>query len=184
MKTGNLKTLSAGVAAISAAMLMGYQAQAGFYTVGDPVGIGSWGQGQTWYQTWAETGIGPFDQIEAIARPASAIFADPALANFSDGSWQNYPVDATHAVGYGPSVSTLQFDTFFTISPSSSFTFDLYAWNGNTLADSVRATWTGSTWTYGTADQNVTRTMVPEPTALLLLPLGALAFGAWRRRTA
>ena len=179
MKTTFLKAFSA-VAAFGLAMTC-QRAEASFYTVGDPGGAGSWGPGLTWYQTWAETGVGSFDQIEAIARPASAIFASPGLGNFSPAGWLDYDVDATHAVAAGSSLSTLQFDTIFTISPATMFTFDLYAWNGNTLADSVRATWTGSTWVYGQADQNVTRTVVPEPTSLVLLSLGAFALRFVRR---
>ena len=179
MKTTVLKVFSA-VAVLGLAMTC-RQAQASFYTVGDPNGSGTWGPGLTWFQTWAEAGVGNFDQIEAIARPASSIFASPGLGTFSAAGWADYDVDATHAVAYGPSVTTLQFNTIFNISPSTTFSFDLYAWNGNTLADSVRATWTGSTWTYGQADPNVTRTVVPEPTVLALLPLGALALRFVRR---
>jgi len=189
MKTGTFRTLSIGIASVMLA-LTGYRAQASFYTVGGPVDVGSWGPGATWFQQWGETGVGNFDQIEAIARPSSSIFASPGLGSFllppAPGSiaaagWQDYDVDATHAVAAGPSISGLLFDTYFTANPSMSLTFDLYAWNGNTLADSVRATWNGSTWSYGTADPNVTRTVVPEPTTLLLAPLGLLALRLVRK---
>jgi len=177
MKTTVLRVFSAA-AALGLAMTC-HRAEASFYTVGDPNGTGTWGPGLTWFQTWAETGVGNFDQIEAIARPASSIFASPGLGSFSVGGWTDSDIDATHAVASGPSVTTLQFNTIFTTSPASTFTFDLYAWNGNTLADSVRATWTGSTWVYGQADPNVTR--APEPSVLALLPLGVLALRFVRR---
>jgi len=168
------------VAAIGLAMTC-QQAEASFYTIGAPGDTGTWGPGLTWFQTWAETGVGPFDQIEAIARPASSIFDTPGLASFVPSGWVDYDVNTTHAVAAGSSLTSLQFNTDFTLSPASTFTFDLYAWNGNTLADSLRATWNGSTWTYGTADQNVVRTNVPEPTALVLLPIVALALRMVRR---
>jgi len=183
MKTGNFRTLSAAVASLALALTC-YQANASFYTVGDPVGIGSWGQGQTWYQSWLENNVGPFDQIEVWARPTgNSVFANPGLAGFSVVTWQDYNIDASHVVGADSSTTSLQFNTFFTIAPTTTFSIDLYAWNGNSLADSVRATWDGSTWTYGTADTS-TRTIVPEPTALLFLPFGAWLIRSLRKNRA
>ena len=178
MKT--LKTLAIGLAVVG--LMSVTSVRASFVSTGGPVNIGSWAQG------WTESGVGIFNQVDAYIRSGAGVtWEAPGLRTFSPVTWVSAFTSPTLAIATGPDVNYLAFSTAFTSASSTPLSIDLYAWDGSTLKDSVRAFWSGSGWTYGTADTLAGPSAVPEPTtmiagALLLLPFGASTLRILRKR--
>ena len=180
MRTTTLKTLGTRVAAFALMFVAANSARATFEAIGDPLDVGSW------QQYWKEFGIGNFDRVDAYIRSGVGVtWEAPGVRNFSPNTWTSMYTDNTFAWGSGPSVTLLNFATVVTPSMSVPFSIDLYAWEGTTIKDSVRAFWSGSSWTYGVADPAI---FVPVPEAqtmiaavLLLLPFGATTLRILRR---
>jgi hypothetical protein len=172
MKT--LKTLAMGLAVVAVMSVTSVQAS---FTAIDGVGTGN-----SWSQQFNESGVGNFDHIE-ISWVTGSLFETPALTSFSAGWLLTPGGNTTFSSASGTPLTSLNF--FINWGPASTpiipTAFDFYAWDGNTLKEAVRATYTG----VGGHEWDITP--VPEPTtiiagALLLLPLGASTLRILRKR--
>jgi hypothetical protein len=181
MKT--LRTFTMGLAAV--ALLSLTSARASLISVGDPVTIGSWLQG------FNEAGVGNFTQVETIFRSGlGGPFEAPGYNRLAAG-WSVGLFNANHVVALGSALNNMTWNILFLGERSAPLVFDFYAWNGNELAESARASWSGSSWTITNDAEYLSAptSVIPEATtmvagALLLLPLGASTIRILRRKRA
>lgn len=173
MKT--LRTFTVGLAAM--ALLSFTNAQASFVA--------------SWAQQWNESNVGTFTQIDVYLRSGNGVALEaPGLRSFTLGSgWTSVMTTPSLAIARGPSLSNLNFKTAFTSEDIVPLSIDLYAWDGITLRNSVRASWSGSTWSFGASAVEAGPAVVPEPTTLiasallLLLPFGSMTLRFFRNHT-
>jgi hypothetical protein len=161
------KVLSMGLAAL--AFICVNSVQATLVISGDPVEIGSWGQG------FNESGVGNFTQVETIFVSGPGGPFEPYGYSGLPSGWIVGSFSASHVIATGPALNNMTWTIKFLGASSDPLVFDFYAWNGTTLAEAARATYNGGGWSFGAnAAQLAGPTPVPEPTTLFA---GAGAFG-------
>jgi len=182
MKTPNTSVIALVVLGLASVA----NVQASFVSDGDPFPIGSWAQG------FNESGVGNFTQVETIFRSGpGGPFEAPGFSSFSQPGWAPGLVTSTHVTATGPALNNLTWNIAFLGNQSQPLTFDFYAWNNTTLAESVRAVWNGGSWAFDVkgAEFLSSPSPVPEPTtiltgALLLLPFGVSTYRILRQKSA
>ena len=173
-----IKTLA--IVIVGMVLVSASNVRATFTPIGSPEITGSWSQ------PWEENGVGSFTQIEYLMQTSGVTFENPAFTDFNAAGWVNVPTGSTLAVAMGPAVDDITYDTTFSTDISTSFTMDLYAWDGQTAVDAEQALWSGTAWTVTAIPLNTAPIPVPEVTtmiagALLLLPLGVSTLRILRR---
>ena len=134
-------------------------------------------------QSINETGVGMFDRIEAfIASPSTGL----SMSAFSDGSWTSTAMTPRWSVASGDALSNLTYNVNFDFA-STPFTYDFFAFNGNTLLDSARFTYDqGLSWVDPIPDAALVyasdKNAAPEPATLSVVGAALIGFGVMKRR--
>ena len=170
-----LKTLSTGLAVIG--LLSVTNAGASL------VAVGNTGTSGSWYQEFNDSELVNFDKI-AVSWVSGTVFEPTAIRGLSGAGWTAVLGTSTSDSASGTALNNLNFSMNWINSAAAPTSFDFYAYNGNVLVDSARASWVANT--QGAYEWDVSTIPVPEPTtviagALLLLPFGASAFRILRR---
>jgi hypothetical protein len=178
MKT--IKTLAIGLAAV--AVMSVTSVRASFITTGDTWETHSWATTLQWND------VNYISQQEAFTVSGDQ-FENPGFSNFSDGSWANVPVSATHIVAGGNANNNFTFNVNF-LNSDKNVVFDIWGYlNGTVVAGNEFTYSNGGLVSVTDLSNNLAPTPVPEPTtmiagALLLLPFGASTLRILRKRTA
>jgi hypothetical protein len=159
-------------------------ASADLISIGDPV------EGNSWSQGFNETGVGNFDLVAVRMVSAGDSFEHWTHSGFSNGSWSTYYENPsglypTLATATGNAVTSLTWSIKFAGAKSNPLVFDFVAFNGETLLERTRASWSGSGWSFATSPLTFTRAQfVPIPGAVLLGMLGLSVAGVKLRKFA
>lgn len=139
----------------------------------------------SWSQAFNESGVGPFNEMEAFMVSGSTFEAD-GFVNFSSGGWSGALLRPDYIKAVGSALDYLQFDIKFVTAQITPLVFDFLAWNDGELQEQVRATWSGGGWSFGTTpvvssgyDRSAA---VPIPPTVWLLGSGLLGLVGLRRK--
>ncbi len=148
-------------------------------------------EGNSWTITGYTSGIGSFDLEAARMVSMGDAFESPAVDGFRDAA--NVPIagwalvlDNPTLVSFaGPAVTYLKKDIHFAGDASDPLTYDWVVFSGNTRIFEVRASWSGTSWSYNTQGQYwqpARADVIPAPGAILLGAIGVGLVGWLKRR--
>jgi hypothetical protein len=148
------------------------------------LGIAAPAMAAPYSQAINESGIGPFDDIQAfVSTPSTGL----TLTNLSVGNWS----ETSHGPRWyeigGPALSDITYDVNFDFD-GTPFTYDFFAFDKGTMVDSARFTYNGSLSVADPASDPAgtfaadVASAVPEPGSIAILGLGLIGFGLICRR--
>jgi len=110
--------------------------------IGDPQG------GHSWEQRFGESGSGAFDLLGVRMASADDFFKSPAHNDFSQEGWSLELDGLLLASASGNSLSSLEWDIYFSGDTSSPLAFDYVTFSSDKLVSAARAEWgAGRGWT-------------------------------------